>query len=215
MRFVILFFFCLSSLVFSKDTNKVPIQTIVFLGDSLTAGLGLPTQELAFPNLLENRFNKEGLNIKILNAGQSGDTTSGGLERLSWVLEENLDVFVLELGANDMMRGVKVPTIKANLKQIIQKVKLRFPNAKILVLGLYAFPNLGKSYRKEFDRIYKDIAAEEKVALVPFFIERVAGIKSLNQKDGIHPTEEGHRLIANTVYPHLKKFLSAPKPTKR
>ncbi len=187
--------------------NNLSSQVVLFFGDSLTAGLGLPSQDYAWCGLLIEQFAKEGYSLRGINAGLSGDTTSGGLNRLDWALQNKVDVFVLELGANDSMRGIPVPLVKKNLIEIIRRVKTSHPKAKILLIGMRTFPNLGADYRSEFDRIYKEISKSEKVLLVPFILESVAGIRRLNQEDGIHPTKEGHQLMAKTVYPYLKKLL--------
>jgi acyl-CoA thioesterase-1 len=191
----------------SDGGNNTASQVVLFFGDSLTAGLGLPSQDYAWCGLLIEQFAKEGYSLRGINAGLSGDTTSGGLNRLDWALQNKVDVFVLELGANDSMRGIPVPLVKKNLIEIIRRVKNSHPKAKILLIGMRTFPNLGADYRSEFDRIYKEIAKSEKVLLVPFILESVAGIRRLNQEDGIHPTIEGHQLMAKTVYPYLKKLI--------
>lgn len=188
-----------------SDATSKP--TIVFFGDSLTAGLGLPSQDYAWPSLVEKKLLEEGIKVQVINAGLSGDTSSGGLSRIDWALRNQISIFVLELGANDMMRAVKVSLIKSNLKQIIQKVRAKNPECKILLIGMRTFPNLGKTYRKEFDAIYSEIAKEDKVDLLPFLLEGVAGERKLNQADGIHPTSEGHEILAETVYPYIRKML--------
>ena len=182
-------------------------KTIVFFGDSLTAGLGLPSQDYAWPSLVEKKLEEQGIPIKAINAGLSGDTSSGGLSRLDWALRNEIDIFVLDLGANDMMRAVKVPLIKSNLKEIIQRVRVKYPNCKILLIGMRTFPNLGKTYRKQFDEMYPQVAKETKVEFLPFLLEGVAGERKLNQKDGIHPTEVGHEILAETVFPYIRKLL--------
>lgn len=161
----------------------------------------------AWPSIVVRMLQNEGIEVTGSNAGLSGDTTSGGYERLEWVLTSKPDIFVLELGANDMLRGLNTKTIESQLKKIIQKVKTTYPKVKILLVGMRATPNLGKKYSQDFDSIFPRLAKEEGVLLVPFLLENVAGIPSLNQKDGIHPTPEGHALLAKTVYPFLKKLI--------
>ncbi|WP_411821917.1 arylesterase [Leptospira sp. 'Mane'] len=179
---------------------------IIFFGDSLTAGYGLLDYEEAWPHLVTNRLRAEGFPYQITNAGVSGDTTSGGLGRIDWVLSQTPDIFVLELGANDMLRGIAPKVTRANLKTMVQKVKSTYPDCKILLIGMRATPNLGKKYAAEFDSIYPDLAKEESLSLLPFLLEKVATIRKLNQKDGIHPTSDGHKLVAETVYPYLRKL---------
>jgi acyl-CoA thioesterase I len=185
-----------------KDLKK-----IIFFGDSLTAGLGLAHPDESFPQLIHQKLKAEGFDLKLIHAGVSGDTTSGGLGRLDWVLGRGVDYFILELGANDGMRGVKTELIKENLISIIRTVKKKNPKAKILLVRMLAFPNFGPLYVGKFNKIFPEVAKEESVALSPFLLEKVAGIKNLNQKDGIHPTKEGHLLILETLYPSVKTLL--------
>ncbi|EMJ93314.1 arylesterase [Leptospira alstonii] len=186
------------------DSNTI---RILFFGDSLTAGLGLASPDEAFPSVLENRFSKNGIQVKAINAGMSGDTTSGGLARLDWALSSGFDLFVLELGANDSMRGISPDQTEKNLKEIITRVRKKNPKVKILLLGMKTFPNLGKDYRKKFESIFPKIAKDENIPLVPFFLDGVAGIQKLNQKDGIHPTSQGHRILAQNLFPFIQKIL--------
>lgn len=189
----------------SQDSNQT--KRIVYFGDSLTAGYGLTNYEDAWPHVLTNRMNAEGYSYQMTNAGVSGDTTSGGLGRLEWVLAEKPTVFILELGANDMLRGISPAVTKENLRSMIKQIKSQYPSTKILLVGMIATPNMGKKYGNAFNAIYPELAKEESVPLVPFILEKVATIRKLNQKDGIHPTEEGHKLVADTVYPYLKPLL--------
>ncbi|MDZ4727574.1 MAG: arylesterase [Leptospira sp.] len=181
-------------------------QRIIFFGDSLTAGYGLVDYEKAWPHLIVARLKKEGYTFEITNAGVSGDTSSGGLGRLDWVLSQKPNIFVLELGANDMLRGITPKVTRDNLATILRTVKKTYPNCEILLIGMKSTPNLGSKYRDEFDAIYPDLAKSENVMLVPFLLEKVASDRKLNQKDGIHPTEEGHVLVSESVYPYLKKL---------
>ncbi len=215
------FLFTISLLVFScsqKENDVKPKEptpqtapkkkpTILFFGDSLTEGLGLKSREESYPYQIQSKLKKDGLEYDIINAGVSGDTTSGGLSRLDWVISNEFDLFLLELGANDMMRGVKPNLVEENLKKIISKVKQKNPNAKILLIPMKPFPNLGIVYGKKFEKIYENVSESEKVPLSKFLLENVAGIKSLNQKDGIHPTKEGHIIMADTIYEDIKKLL--------
>jgi acyl-CoA thioesterase-1 len=192
----------------NSDNLSTTGTKILFFGDSLTAGLGLNQPELeAWPSLLGERLQREGHDVQIWNAGLSGDTTSGGLSRLSYSLQQRPDIFLLELGANDSMRGVPISEIRKNLGLIIETVQSRYPDTKILLVGIKTFPNLGSRYRKEFDSLFQEISRDKNLPLVPFLLEGVAGDRILNQKDGIHPTAEGHKIMAETVYPYLKKLL--------
>ncbi|MCP5502029.1 MAG: arylesterase [Leptospiraceae bacterium] len=181
---------------------------LIFFGDSLTAGYKLPSEAFSFPSLIYAKLKKEGYSYEYVNAGLSGDTTSGGLERLDWVISEGVDVFVLELGANDSMRGIPIPLIKKNLTAIIQKVRDKNPKVKILLVPMRTFPNLGPRYTQDFYKLYVEISKKENVPLSPFLLEKVAGIPSLNQSDGIHPTVKGHELLAETLYPSVQKLLA-------
>ncbi|ABZ93462.1 Lipase/Acylhydrolase [Leptospira biflexa serovar Patoc strain 'Patoc 1 (Ames)'] len=189
----------------SIESNQT--KRILYFGDSLTAGYGLSNYEDAWPHVLTNRINAEGYFYQMTNAGVSGDTTSGGLGRLEWVLAEKPSIFVLELGANDMLRGISPSVTKENLRSMIRQIKSLYPNTKILLVGMMATPNMGKKYANAFNSIYPDLAKEENVPLVPFILEKVATIRKLNQKDGIHPTDAGHKLVADTVYPYIKPLL--------
>lgn len=196
-----------------EDTQKKPQvendsrKKIIFFGDSLTAGMGLINPEESFVFLIGNKLKQDGFDLKVINAGLSGDTTSGGIARLDWSISKGVDYFILELGANDGMRGIDPELIESNLKKIISRVREKNPSVKILLVRMLAFPNMGRAYVKEFDAIYPKLAKEENIPLSPFLLEKVAGIKDLNQKDGIHPTAEGHRLVAETLYPSIRKLI--------
>jgi acyl-CoA thioesterase-1 len=174
-------------------------KVILFFGDSLTAGYGLSTEE-AFPALLEKELNTNGKKVKVVNAGLSGETSAGGLGRIDWVLRQPIDIFVLELGANDGLRGLPVDQTITNLQQIIDKVKAKNPACKIVLAGMMVPPNMGKQYTDDFKNIYPALATKNKATLIPFILDGVGGIEKLNQADGIHPTSEGHKIIAT----HLK-----------
>jgi acyl-CoA thioesterase-1 len=180
-------------------TIQVPQEkTILFFGDSLTAGYGLSPEE-AFPALIEKQLNKAGKRVKVVNAGLSGETSAGGLGRIDWIMRQPIDVFVLELGANDGLRGLPVAQTITNLQAIIDKVKARQPNAKIVLAGMMVPPNMGPQYANDFKNIYPDLAKKNKAILIPFILNGVAGDEKLNQADGIHPNVEGHRIIANNL----------------
>jgi acyl-CoA thioesterase-1 len=177
---------------------------VVILGDSLTAGLGL-APETAYPSLLQQRIDRDGLKYEVVNAGVSGDTSAGGLSRLDWALDGDVRVLVVALGGNDALRGLPVEELRRNLSVIIERAQSR--KIRVLLAGMEAPPNFGRSYTVSFHRIYPELADQYKVALVPFLLEGVAGIESLNQRDGIHPTTEGARIIADTVWRELKPML--------
>jgi acyl-CoA thioesterase-1 len=176
----------------------------VALGDSLTAGLGLPP-EAAYPALLQQRLDREGLTFEVVNAGVSGDTSAGGLSRLDWALEGDVRVLIVALGGNDALRGLPVDELRRNLSTIIERAKAR--KIAVLLAGMEAPPNFGQAYTVAFRQAYTDLAKQYNVALLPFLLEGVAGIQSLNQRDGIHPTADGARMLADNVWRTLKPML--------
>lgn len=180
---------------------------VVFLGDSLTAGMGLAADQ-AFPALLQDTWTAAGLSVEVVNAGVSGDTTAGGVRRIDWVLSQKPDLVVVELGANDMLRGLPVAEVEANLRTILTKT--RDAGAAAVLLGMRADPSLGPDYGAAFDAVYPKLATEFSAPLVPFFLDGVAGVPALNQADGIHPTAEGHAKIAAAIEPTLRPALAAP-----
>jgi acyl-CoA thioesterase-1 len=180
---------------------------IVILGDSLTAGLGLDRPQ-SFPSLLQARLDREGYSYQVVNAGVSGDTSAGGLRRLDWALEGNVRVLVVELGANDGLRGLPVAGMKKNLAEIITRAQAR--GITVILAGMEAPPNYGQQYTDEFRQAFRDLAAEHKVPLVPFLLEGVAGLRDMNQGDGIHPNPEGARIVENTIWRTLEPVLEAP-----
>lgn len=187
------------------SSNYTP--TIIFFGDSLTEGLGLSSREQSYPALIEKMLKEKGLDYKCVNAGLSGDTTSSGLARLEWVLSQKFDYFVLELGANDMMRGVPPKTIESNLIKIINIVKEKNSKAKILLIPMKPFPNLGEDYGKKFEKVYNEVSQKANVPQSKFLLEGVAGERSLNQKDGVHPTAEGHKIMAQNIFPDILELI--------
>ena len=178
-------------------------KTLIFFGDSITAGYGLEDPEMAYPAEVQKILNEKGLNINVVNAGLSGETSSGGLGRINWVLKQPVDIFVLELGANDGLRGLPLSQTKENLQKIINIVKQKYPKAKIVVAGMMVPPNMGPDYSKEFNTLFPTLAKENNALLIPFILENVAGIKSLNQHDGIHPNPEGYKIIARNLVDQL------------
>ncbi len=181
-------------------------KVILFFGDSLTAGYGLSTEE-AFPALIEKQLNKDAKKVKVVNAGLSGETSAGGLSRIDWILKQPVDIFVLELGANDGLRGLPVDQTRKNLQEIILKVKAKNPNVKIVLAGMMVPPNMGNNYTESFRKIYPELAKENNATLINFLLEDVAGIEKLNLADGIHPNVEGHKIIANNLSKVFAKLL--------
>jgi acyl-CoA thioesterase-1 len=190
--------------VLFQATNSPKV--ILFYGDSLTAGMGITTED-AFPALVGKKFTSVGKPVKVINAGLSGETSAGGLSRLDWVLREPIDVFVLELGPNDGLRGLPLAQTQKNLQAIIDKVKAKYPKAKIVIAGMMVPPNLGPEYTAEFKNMYPAIAKKNNATLIPFLLQDVAGHEKLNQADGIHPNIEGHKLVAQTVYKAIAPLL--------
>lgn len=180
--------------------------TILFYGDSLTAGYGL-SKEQAFPAVVEEILEKRGEHAEIINAGLSGETSAGGKSRINWVLKRPVDIMVLELGANDGLRGLPVEQTRQNLQAIIDKAREKNPDIKIIIAGMMVPPNLGPEYSKSFQSIFPALAEENDAELIPFLLRDVAGIKSLNQADGIHPNVEGHKIVAQNVLRVLDKVL--------
>ena len=173
-------------------------KVILFFGDSLTAGYGLSPEE-AFPAVVEKSLQKAGVQARIINAGLSGETSAGGLSRVDWVLRQPIDVFVLELGANDGLRGLPIRDTRKNLQAIIDKVIFKYPKCKIVLAGMMVPPNMGKEYADSFKRLFGEIAIKNNAVLIPFLLDGVAGIEKLNQPDGIHPTSEGHKIIGENI----------------
>ncbi len=189
-----------------EDTTATR-KVILFFGNSLTAGYGLEPEE-AFPALVQNKLDSLGLDYQVLNAGLSGETTASGNSRLEWVLErQEIDIFVLELGANDGLRGIPTEETNTNLRSIIKQVKEANPSTKIILAGMMVPPNMGPEYSEGFQKLYPTIAEEEEVMLIPFLLQGVAGETELNQGDGIHPTVEGQKIVANNVWQVLKKAI--------
>lgn len=181
---------------------------IVAFGDSLTAGLGV-AQEEAYPARLQRRLDERGLRYRVINAGVSGDTTAGGLRRVDWVLKSRPEFVILELGGNDGLRGLNLQQTKANLAEIVQRCQAA--SVKVILAGMKLPPNYGADYIKGFEAIYPALAKQYRLTLIPFFLEGVAGSTSLNQADGIHPTSEGYRIIADKVLETLAPLLSGRK----
>ena len=181
---------------------------VLFLGTSLTAGYGLPAEE-AFPALVQERIDAEGLDYRVVNAGVSGDTSAGGLRRIEWLLQLPIAVLVLELGANDMLRGLDVASLRRNLQATIDRTRAVHPRMRLVVAGMRALPNLGASYVADFEAVYPSLARANDAVLIPFALEGVAGNAPLNQPDGLHPTAEGHRRIAEMIWRTIRPVLQS------
>lgn len=181
-------------------------RVVLFFGNSITAGFGLSPEE-AFPALIGEKIDSLGLPFRVVNAGLSGETSAGGLGRVEWVLRVPVHVFVLELGGNDGLRGLPPTSTYENLRGIIEKVRARHPSAKILLTGMEAPPNMGPRFTDAFRKLYADLAKEMDVTFMPFILQDVGGIPELNLPDGIHPTPQGHRIIAENLWPYLLPML--------
>jgi len=181
-------------------------KVILFFGDSLTAGYGLST-EIAFPALVEESLNKKGKACKVINAGLSGETSAGGLSRIDWILRQPIDIFILEFGANDGLRGLPIEETRKNLQQIIDKVRAKNPDVKIVIAGMMVPPNMGPEYSANFQKVFPAIAKKNNATLIPFLLKDVGGIEKLNQPDGIHPNAEGHKIVASNVEEVIEKLL--------
>ncbi|CAG4999096.1 Esterase TesA [Dyadobacter sp. CECT 9275] len=191
----------------AAKTKSASKKNIVFFGNSLTAGYGLDDPSLAFAGLIQKRIDSLGLAYKVINAGVSGETTAGGNSRIDWLLKQPLDVFILELGGNDGLRGIPVSETKKNLQSILDKVKAKYPDAKLILAGMQIPPNMGQEYTSQFRMLYADIAKTNHVQLIPFLLEGVGGEPKLNLPDGIHPNVAGHKIVAENVWSILKDQL--------
>ena len=203
------FLVCLVAFVVSPLLAEAgATKTLLFFGDSLTAGLGLEDPSVqAFPALIQKKITVAGLPWRVVNAGLSGETSAGGLRRVDWILRQRVEVFVLELGGNDGLRGLAPETTRANLQAIIDRVREKSPATKIVLAGIAAPPNMGADFTRAFAAIFPELAKKNHVVLIPFLLEGVGGRPELNQSDGIHPTAEGHAAVAETVWAVLKPLL--------
>ncbi|WP_246020029.1 arylesterase [Muriicola soli] len=191
----------------STDKDSVSSKkTIVFFGNSLTAGMGLEPEQ-SFPSVISGKIDSLDLDYFVINAGISGETTASGESRIGWLMRDRIDVFVLELGANDGLRGIPLSETRENLQAIIDTVKENNPGVKIILAGMQIPPNMGPEYTEEFRQIFPDLAEKNQAYLIPFLLEGVAGIPQLNQADGIHPTIEGQKIVAENVWDILEPIL--------
>jgi acyl-CoA thioesterase-1 len=202
------FLLCLACLAaLPPAARAAETKTILFFGDSLTAGLGLASPGQAYPALIQKKIDAAGLPWRVVNAGLSGETTAGGLRRLDWVLREPVAIFVLALGGNDGLRGLPPAATRANLQAIIDRVRARDPGVRIILAGMEMPRNLGPDYTRAFAAVYPELAAQNRLALIPFLLAGVGGRPELNQADGIHPTAAGHAIVAENVWKVLKPLL--------
>ncbi len=190
-----------------KETPvRSDLKNIVFFGNSITAGYGVEQSE-AFPALIQAKIDSLKLPYKVINAGVSGETSAGGKSRIDWVLQQPVDVFVLELGANDGLRGIPLSETSKNLQGIIDEVKKKYSAAKIVLAGMEIPPNMGKKYTDEFRELYRQLAEKNQTLLISFLLKNVGGEPELNQQDGIHPNVQGHKIVAQNVWAVLKDIL--------
>jgi acyl-CoA thioesterase-1 len=183
-------------------------RVVLFAGTSLTAGYGL-SPDSAYPMMIERKIDSAGLPFDVVNAGVSGETSAGLLDRLAWLLRARFDVLVLETGANDGLRGIPVSTLRANLETALDRIKAKRPDATIVLVQMEALPNLGAKYTAEFHNVYPSVAAEKQVTLVPFLLAGVAGARDLNQADGVHPNNAGERIVADNMWKALRPILDS------
>ncbi|WP_192820698.1 arylesterase [Rufibacter sp. LB8] len=189
-----------------KAKEPQVMKNILFFGNSLTHGYGLSPSE-AFPALIQKKIDSLGLPYKAINAGLSGETSAGGKNRIDWLLKQKVDVFVLELGANDGLRGIPPAETKKNLQAIIDKVRAKYPEARQVMLGMEVPPSMGGAYAGQFRVIFRELATENNMALVPFLLDKVGGVRSLNLPDGVHPNAAGHKILTENVWTVLKGVL--------
>ena len=204
--FVLIFLILTQTAKSDESRRPQKASTVLVLGDSLAAGFGVDPSE-AFPAVLQRRAEESGFPIRVINGGVRGDTTAGGLRRLDWLLKSPVDVLVLELGGNDGLRGLPIESTRSNLTAIIQRTRSRHPKAEFVIAGMQMPPNLGRDYADRFRALFPEVAREEKTALIPFLLEGVGGIPDLNLPDQIHPTPQGHRMIASNAWPVLEPLL--------
>lgn len=191
-----------------SSETKPSLKTILFFGNSLTAGFGLDPSQ-AFPALIQQRIDSLKLPYQVINAGLSGETSAGGLRRIDWLLNRRIDVLVLELGANDGLRGIALEDTRRNLQEIISRTKKKNPQVRVVIAGMMVPPNLGVEYRQQFQRLFPQLAKQNGAALIPFLLEGVGGVPELNLPDGIHPTTAGHKKVTENVWRALRPMLLA------
>ncbi|MGJ8592954.1 MAG: arylesterase [Aquaticitalea sp.] len=186
------------------DTSN---KTILLFGDSLTAGYGLDDVNDAYPGVLQQTIDSLDLGYTVINSGVSGETTAGGKSRIEWVIKQTPDIFILELGANDGLRGVSISETRSNLQAIIDIVKANSPKTKVVLAGMQLPPNMGQDYTSQFKQLFVEVAKNNDLLFIPFILKDVGGIAELNQNDGIHPNKRGHKILANTVWETIKPLV--------
>ncbi|TYA59010.1 arylesterase [Formosa maritima] len=191
----------------TTETPQAKNKTILLFGDSITAGYGLDDTNDAYPGILQQTIDSLKLDYTVINSGVSGETSAGGKSRIDWVIKQNPTIFLLELGANDGLRGVPLTETRANLQAIIDVVKEKSPETIIILAGMELPPNMGQEYTTEFRQLFADLAEQNNLAFIPFILKDVGGIPSLNQRDGIHPNIEGHKIVADNVWETLKPLV--------
>jgi acyl-CoA thioesterase-1 len=189
----------------STEVSNKPAR-ILFLGNSLSAGYGLDKSQ-AYPAIIQQKIDSLGWKFRVINAGLSGDTSAGGLRRINWLLRQQIDVLVLELGGNDGLRGIPIEETRKNLQAIIDSTRKKNPNVKLLIAGMQVPPNMGERYAGQFLSIFEDLGKQKGAVLIPFLLEGVGGIPELNLPDRVHPTAEGHAIVAENVWKELRPLL--------
>lgn len=210
LRFIGIFAFTALLSVFSIAADASKPSTVVVLGDSIAAGFGVDPDE-SFPAVLQRKVDEGGYNYRVINAGVSGDTTAGGLSRINWLLKQNIDILLIELGGNDGLRGVNPDNTRSNLVQIIERVRARNPETRVVLAGMQMPPNMGADYTQKFALVFPEVAQQTKATLIPFILEGVGGKLELNQPDRIHPNPEGHRMVAANAWKFLEPLLTHRK----
>ena len=206
LNYIIILLIVTFSNFFTSSRRLEDPKIILCFGNSITAGYGLDPEQ-AYPEVLAGILREKGYNYKVVNAGLSGETSAGGLSRIDWVLRNKVDIFILELGANDGLRGLPLAQTKDNLESIIKKVLNKYPDTQIVIAGMMVPPNMGKDYSNEFIYIFNELATENNALLIPFLLDGIGGIPELNLPDGIHPNVEGHKIVAENVFKAIKEVL--------
>jgi len=205
-NYIIILLLLAFSKFFPSNKKAEDPKIILCFGNSITAGYGLDPEN-AYPDVLAGILKEKGYNYNVVNAGLSGETSAGGLSRIDWVLRNKVDIFILELGANDGLRGLPLVQTKDNLESIIKKVLNKYPDTQIVIAGMMVPPNMGKDYSTEFVYIFNELATENNALLIPFLLDGVGGIPELNLPDGIHPNVKGHKIVAENVFNAIKDVL--------
>lgn len=202
----ILFILIIIAVSLMAQETKKEKKRILFLGNSITAGFGL-SEEQAYPNLIQGKIDSLKLNYSCQNAGLSGETTSGGLRRLDWLLKQKIDILVIALGGNDGLRGIPPKLSKENLEKIVDQARQKYADIKIIIAGMEAPPNMGKDFTSRFKGIFIKVSSEKKTAFLPFLLEGVGGYKELNQADQMHPNSKGQKIVAENIWIVLRNML--------